>query len=95
MNIETKFSVGQEVCLFNSVTQEIEHDEVFAIMVGPSPVKGDEGIDPTQPVSVGLKKGILAVGWHYQLQHHQGLLDEKILFSSEEELKAFYREFFL
>lgn len=93
MKIETKFSVGQDVCLFNAISQEIEHDEVYGILVAPVPVKG-ENLDPMKTVSEMLKDGKAVVGCTYQLQRHQGLLDEKILFGSEAELKQFYAELF-
>jgi hypothetical protein len=93
MKIETKYNVGQEVFLFNAVSQKIEKDEVFAVLVSPEPVEGKE-MDATLPVSKHLADGNAVVGYRYQLQHHQGLLDEKILFASEDELKVFFREFF-
>ena len=93
MKIETKYNVGQEVFLFNAVSQEIEKDEVFAILVSPEPVEGKE-IDALAIVSKQLADGSVKVGHRYQLQHHQGLLEEKILFASEDELKVFFREFF-
>ncbi len=79
--------------MFNGVAMQMEHDEIFAIMVAPMPVQGKE-VDPRKPISESLKAGDLVVGVQYQLQHHQGLLEEKILFASEEECKAFFREFF-
>ena len=95
MNIETKYAVGQDVCLFNAISQEIEHDEVYAILVAPVPVKGESKvIDPNLKVSENLRNGNAVVGCTYQLQRHQGLLDEKILFGSEAELKKFYAELF-
>lgn len=93
MKIETKYEIGQEVFLFNAVSQEIEKDEVFAVLYSPDPAKG-ESINPMEPVSKSLEKGDVVLDYRYQLQHHQGLLEEKILFGSEEELKAFFLEFF-
>lgn len=93
MKIETKYNVGQEVFLFNAVSQEIEKDEVFAILVSLEPVEGRE-MDATLPVSKHLADGNAVVGHRYQLQHHQGLLEEKLLFASEAELKKFFLEFF-
>lgn len=88
--IKTKYYVGQEVVLFNGVSMQFEHDEVFAILLGPVPVEGKESFDPNEPIS----KQIGAVEPKYQLQHHQGLLDEKLLFESEEACCKYYREFF-
>lgn len=93
MEIKTKFSVGQDVCLFNGVSQEIEHDEVFAILVSPVPVAGKE-FNPQAKVSEQLEAGNVSVEAKYQLQHHQGIIDEKILFADDEALKEFFREFF-
>lgn len=87
---KTKYGVGQEVAIFNGVSMQIEHDEVFAILLGPMPADGKETFNPEEPIS----KQMVKVEPKYQLQHHQGLLEEKILFESEEELKAFYKEFF-
>lgn len=93
MEIKTKFSVGQDVVLFNGVSMKMEHDEVFAVLVAPGPVDG-KAFDPQGAVSKGLESGELVVRPQYQLQHHQGLLDEAILFESEEACKKYYREFF-
>lgn len=93
MDIKAKFSVGQEVCLFNGVAMRIEHDEVFAILVSPEAVEGKE-IDPQKKVSEMMKGGIVNIKVKYQLQRHQGILDEGILFESEEACKAYFRDFF-
>lgn len=93
MKIETKYEIGQEVFLFNAVSQEIEKDEVYAVLYSPVPAKG-EPINPMEPVSKSLEKGDVVLDYRYQLQHHQGLLEEKILFGSEDELKDFFLEFF-
>ena len=93
MDIKTKYSIGQDVVLFNGVAMQMEHDEVFAILLNPVPTEGNE-LDPRKPVSESLNEGVLEVKPQYQLQHHQGLLDEKLLFGSEEACKEFFREFF-
>lgn len=93
MKIETKYEIGQEVFLFNAVSQEIEKDEVFAVLYSPVPTNG-EPINAMEPISESLKKGNVALDYRYQLQHHQGLLEERILFGSEDELKEFFLEFF-
>lgn len=93
MDVKTKFSIGQDVVLFNGVAMEIEHDEVLAILVGIMPVK-DKAMDPQKKVSENLKAGNVEIVHQYQLQHHQGLIDEKILFESEEACKKHFLEFF-
>lgn len=93
MEIKSKFEIGQEVCLFNGVSLNIEHDEVYAILIAPQPVAGKE-FDPQEKLSKAFEKGLIEVGLQYQLRQHQGLLDERILFGSEEECKAFFKEFF-
>ena len=93
MKIETKFSIGQDVVLFNGVAMQMEHDQVFAILMNPVANEGKE-FDPRKPVSESLKDGDVVIKPQYQLQHHQGLLDEKLLFESEEACREFFREFF-
>ena len=93
MEIKTKFSVGQDVVLFNGVAMQMEHDEVFAVVIGPDPVEGKQA-DPQKKVSENMKDGNFVINAKYQLQRHQGILDENILFESEEACKAYYRKFF-
>ena len=93
MNVETKFSVGQDVVLFNGVAMQLEHDEVLGIFVGVVPEEG-KTFEPQKGVSENLKEGNVKPAHQYQLQHHQGLLDENILFESEDACKAYFREFF-
>lgn len=93
MDIKTKFSVGQDVVLFNGVAMRLEHDEVFAIVFGPTPVEG-KIMDPQKKVSENLKEGNIEPKCQYQLQRHQGILEEDILFENEEACKAYFRKFF-
>lgn len=93
MDIRTKFSIGQEVVLFNGVSMQMEHDVVFAVLVAPVPAEG-VAFDANVDVAEALGDGRLEVKEQYQLQHHQGLLDENILFESEEACRKYYREFF-
>lgn len=93
MEIKTKFSVGQDVVLFNGLTMCFDHDEVYAIVLQPQQVEGKD-VDVQKKVSESLKEGTVEVKAFYQLQKHQGLLDESILFESEEACKEYYREFF-
>ena len=58
MEYKTKFSVGQDVVLFNGVSMQMEHDEIFAVMVAPMPVEGKE-VDPRKNISESLKDGDL------------------------------------
>lgn len=93
MEIKSKFKVGQAVCLFNSVSLKIEHDEVFAILVAPQAVEG-KTIDSQKEISKSLAAGEAEVKVQYQLQYHQGILDEEVLFASEDDCRGFFREFF-
>lgn len=93
MEIKTKFSVGQEVVLFNSASQRIEHDQVFGILISPNPVPGKE-LHVDKSVAEQLEEGSVVVSPKYQLQMHQGLLDECILFPDEASCAEFYRNFF-
>lgn len=94
MKIETKFNVGQDVVIFNGVTMQMEHDEVFAVLLAPGPAEEGTELDPRKNISDALQDGEVVVRPQYQLQHHQGLLDENILFESEEACKKYYLEFF-
>lgn len=93
MEIKTKFSVGQDVVLFNGLAMTFDHDEVYAIVIQPEQVEGKE-FNPQKKVSEGFAEGSMEMKHVYQLQRHQGLLDENILFESEEACKAYYRKFF-
>lgn len=93
MEIKTKFSIGQDVVLFNGVSMQVEHDVVFAVLVAPVPAEGEQ-FDANVNIAEALAEGKLSVKEQYQLQRHQGLLEEGILFESEEELRKYYREFF-
>lgn len=93
MEIKTKFSIGQDVVIFNGVSMEMEHDVVFAVLMAPVPV-GGKAFDANVDVAKELEEGGMEVKAQYQLQRHQGLLDENILFESEDALRAYYREFF-
>lgn len=91
--IENKFCVGQRVYLFNSVSMEIESDDVYAILFVPIAVDGVEQKND-QTLEQRIKGGQMKVQEQYQLAQHQGVLDAECLFASEEECRAFFREFF-
>ena len=87
LNIMSKFKVGQRVYLFNSLSLQIESDEIFAIIEQPEAVEGKE-FDQNKDISSQLEAGVL------QLGHHHGVLEEGVMFASEEELKKYFRDFF-
>lgn len=89
----SKFKVGERVYLFNSLSLEIESDEVFAIIAQAEAVPGED-FDQNKEIAEQLESGVLHVVNKYQLGHHRGVLDEESLFASEEALKKFFLEFF-
>ena len=89
----TKFEVGQKVCLFNSISMKIEHDDVYAILFVPVPVEGAEQ-DSQKSIAEKLKDGKMVVKEQYQLASHQGVLDADCLFASEAECRDYFHEFF-
>lgn len=89
----SKFSVGQRVYLFNSLSMEIEDDLVYGLLYVPIAVEGvvqDSGKD----IGERLASGEMTVHEQYQLAGHQGVLEASSLFASEEDCRKFYREFF-
>lgn len=89
----SKFKVGQRVYLFNSLSLQIESDEIFAIIEQPEAVDGKE-FDQNKDISSQLEAGVLQVVNKYQLGHHHGVLEEGVMFASEEELRKYFRDFF-
>lgn len=89
----SKFSVGQRVFLFNSISMEIESDDVYAILFVPVPVEGKDGGGDLS-IAQKVEKGFLEVKEQYQLAGHQGVLDAECLFASEADCRAYFREFF-
>lgn len=89
----SKFKVGQRVYLFNSLSLQIESDEIFAIIEQPEAVDGME-FDQNKGIAIQLESGALQVVNKYQLCHHHGVLDESVMFASEEELRKYFRDFF-
>ena len=89
----SKFKVGQRVYLFNSLAMKVEEDDVYGVIYVPVPVEG-----VTQDSSLGIQQkldaGQMEVKEQYQLSGHQGIVDVDVLFASEEECRAFYRQFF-
>lgn len=91
--VMSKFNVGQRVCLFNSLSLEIESDFVYAVLFAPVAV-ADKEQHQSEELSKRIAAGELEVREQYQLARHQGVLDGDCLFASEEECRAFYRKFF-
>ena len=89
----TKFSVGQRVFLFNSLSVKIEEDDVYGALFVPVPVEGVKQ-DSSKSLAEKLKAGQMKVQEQYQLVGHQGIVDADVLFASEDECRAFYKEFF-
>lgn len=88
-----KFSCGQRVYLFNSLSMRIEEDEVYGCLYVPVPVEGVTQ-DSGKSVSEKLGCGQLVVAEQYQLCGHQGIVDADVLFASEEDCREAYRRFF-
>ncbi len=85
----SKFKVGQEVVLFNSISCRFEKDTVYGVLFVPVPV---EGVQQSGDKSVAekLAAGQMVVAEQYQLVGHQGILDAGILFASEAECREWY-----
>lgn len=89
----TKFSCGQRVYLFNSLSMRIEEDDVYGALFVPVAVEGvlqDSG----KSISEKIEAGQMVVKEQYQLCGHQGIVDADVLFASEAECRKFYAEFF-
>lgn len=86
IDIMSKFNVGQPVYLFNSVSGKIEKDVVYGILYVPR--KGDAPISAED-----LSKGDYEVCEQYQTLQHQ-ILDAGVLFDTEADCRAFYRNYF-
>lgn len=89
---ENRFSVGDVVVLFNSVSGEIEHDSVFGVLFVPVQAKGKER-DDSKTIAEQIEAGLLEVKEQYQTLQH-GIVDAGLLFASEEECREWYRKFF-
>lgn len=86
IDIMSKFNVGQPVYLFNSVSGKIEKDVVYGILYVPR--KGDAPISAED-----LSKGDYEVCEQYQTLQH-AILDAGVLFDTEADCRAFYRNYF-
>lgn len=89
----SKFSVGQHVFLFNSLSVKIEEDDVYGALFVPVAVEGVKQ-DSSKSLAEKLKAGQMKVQEQYQLVGHQGIVDAEVLFASEDECRKFYAEFF-
>ena len=89
----SKFQSGQRVYLFNSLSIEIESDDVYGCLYVPVPVNG---VEPSggKSLSEKIASGEMVVKEQYQLCSHQGVIDAEVLFASEDECRKFYAEFF-
>lgn len=90
--LENKFSVGDHVVLFNSVSGEIEHDSVFGVLFVPVSVKG-KNRDESKTIAEQIEAGLLEVKEQYQTLQH-GIVNAELLFADEERCKEFYRGLF-
>lgn len=89
----SKFQCGQRVFLFNSLSVKIEEDDVYGALFVPVAVEGMKQ-DSSKSIAEKLKAGQMKVQEQYQLCAHQGIVDAEVLFASEDECRAFYKEFF-
>lgn len=85
----SKFQVGQEVVLFNSVSCRFEKDTVYGILFVPVPVEGVQQ-SSDKGVAEKIAAGQMKVAEQYQLVGHQGILDAGVLFASESECREWY-----
>ena len=88
----SKLDVGQTVYLFNSISLKIEEDQVYGILYVPEPVEGREQ-HPDKSFAERIESGEQQVVEKVQTLQHQ-IVDAAVLFESEEECVAFYRDFF-
>ena len=88
-----KFNAGDRCYLFNSLSVKIEEDYVYGALFVPVPVEGVKQ-DSSKSLAEKLKAGQMKVQEQYQLVGHQGIVDAEVLFASEDECRAFYKEFF-
>lgn len=88
-----KLNVGQKCYLFNSLSVRIEEDTVYGALFVPVPIEGVKQ-DSGASIAEKLAKGQMKVQEQYQLVGHQGIVDAEVLFASEDECRAFYKEFF-
>lgn len=89
----SKFSVGQKVFLFNSLSVKIEEDDVYGALFVPVAVEGVKQ-DSSKSIAEKIEAGQMKVQEQYQLVGHQGIVDAEVLFASEDECRKFYAEFF-
>lgn len=89
---QNKYSVGDHVVLFNSVSCEIEHDSVYGVLFVPIAVEGKQR-DESKTIAEQIEAGLLEVKEQYQTLKH-GIVNAELLFGSEEECRSYYRTFF-
>jgi len=89
----SKFSVGQRVYLFNSLSCKVEEDDVYGVLYVPVALDGVKQ-DSGKSIREKLDAGQMIVKEQCQLCSHQGIVDADVLFGSEEECRKYYRKFF-
>ena len=89
----SKFSVGQEVVLFNSISCRFEKDQVFGVLHVPVPLEGVEQ-HRDKGIAKQLEDGEVEVREQYQTLQHQ-IVDGDVLFASEEECREYYKQLML
>ena len=88
----SKFEVGQRVYLFNSLSMSIESDDVYGVLYVPEPAEGREQ-HPDKSFAERIANGEQVVSEKVQTLQHQ-IIDAAVLFESEEDCLAYYRDFF-
>lgn len=84
----TKFNVGDEIVIFNSISCEFEKDTVYGILFVPitNPEKTQHN---DKSIAERLEAGEMTVREQYQTLQHQ-IVDAEVLFASEDEAREFY-----
>ena len=88
-----KFSVGERVYLFNSLSMTIEEDDVYGVLYVPVPIEGVQQ-DSGKGIAEKIAAGQMEVKEQCQLCSPQGIVDADVLFASREECIARYKDYF-
>lgn len=85
----SKFKIGDDVYIFNSLSCEIEKDTVYAILYAPiADLKKEQHSDKS--IKERIASGEMNVKEQCQTLQHQ-ILDADVLFESPEKAKEFYK----
>lgn len=84
-----KHEIGKEVFLFNSMSLQFEKDTVYAVLFVPVAKEGVQQTAGAVDFAAKFAKGEMEVKEQCQTLQHQ-IVDADLLFSSEEECRAFY-----